>query len=419
MSVVGSVLGHPFVLAAVRVLALAVLAAVVTTAVTFLYRVRTGQTLPEGPTLLIGLGAVAIALNTRLVLVQFVGEGGDPLTLAEAAVTLAVFLAAGVASYGGRRAGDRFATSERVASTHLQPDFSPLVRAVGRYITVTLPSDIGDIDGYDPVEEKTKTTLAGKSLDFPRGMTVTQLETQLGRRLREEYDIGYVDLELSEDGTVEYLAVGRRTTGLGSTVPPKSAVVAVRSDPPLGATPGDTVQLWRVENGAETRVGTAELRATVGDVATVVTDERTARGLDPTVRYRLVTLAADAHPEREFAAMLRRATETTTVVTVDEDSPLVGTTTGELAVTVLAVQSIGAGVEAVPDRDRVLQAGDRLSVVGTPEALRRLETTRAVTTARPATVDWAGAEPTVEPPPNPDSTGQREDETTARKRDEN
>lgn len=348
MSVAGFVLGHPLVLAAARVLALAVLAGVVTTGATFLYRVRTGQTLPEGPTLLIGLGAVAITLNTRLVLVQFVGEGSNPLTVAEAAVTLAVFVAAGVASYAGRRAGERFATSKRVAGVHLQPDFSPLVRAVGRHITVTLPSDIGDIDGYDPVEERTKATLAGTALDFPRGMTVTQLEAQLRRRLREEYDVGYVDLELSEDGTVEYLAVGRRTAGLGSTLPPKSAAVGVRADPPLSATPGDTVQLWRIEDGAETLVGTAELRASVGDVATVVTDEHIARTIDPTVRYRLVTLAADAHPEREFAAMLRREVETTTVLTVGEGSPLVGTTTGSLPVTVLAVQSAGAESRRFP-----------------------------------------------------------------------
>lgn len=402
MSGLDLVFGHWLVLVVFRVLALALLAGVVTTGAAFVYRFRTGRTLPEGATLLIGLGVVAIALNTRLVFVQFVGEGSDPLSLGEAASTLAVFVAAAVASYAGRRAGGRFATSERVTSGRLQPDLSPLVRAVGRFITVRLPEDIRDIDGYDPVDERTKTALAGKSLDFPRGMTVAQLESQLTSRLREEYDIGYVDLELTADGEIEYLAVGQRAAGLGPTLPPRSAAVAVRSDPPFSATSGDTVQLWRVDDGAETRVGVAELRASVGGVATVVTGESVARAIDPAVQYRLVTLAADAHPEREFAAMLRREHETMSVVELAEGGPLVGADVGSLAVTVIAVQPAGGEIETIPGRDRVLQAGDRLFAIGRPDALRRLETTSQVTptavSGRPATVDWTGEEPTVETP---------------------
>jgi len=396
VTLVGLIFGNPFVLAAARILSLALLAGAVTALVSFFYRVRTHQTLPEGATVLIGLGVVALVLNTRLVLVQFVGETADPLTAAEAGTNIAVFVAAGAASYGGRRAGERFGTSERVTSGRFQPDFSPLVRAVGRFITVTLPDEIEDIEGYDPVEPETRQALAGKRIDFPRGLTVVELRSQLTTRLREEHDVGYVDVELAEDGTVEYLAVGQRVAGLGPTLPPHSVAVAVRADPPFSATAGDTVQLWRVEDGTETRVGTAELRASVGGVITVVTGERIARAVDPTVEHRLMTLAADSHAEREFAGMLRREDETMGVVELPAGSPLVGSPVGALAVTVIAVRPAEGDIETIPERDRMLQAGDTLFAIGRPDALRRLETTEVGSpvdsTAPTATIDWEGAD---------------------------
>lgn len=405
----GVVLGHPIVLAAARILALALLAAVVTAAVSFFYRIRTNQLFPEGATVLVGLGVVALVLNTRLVLVQFIGETADPLTALEAGINVAVFIVAGAASYGGRRAGDRLGTSERIKGGRLQPDFSPLVRAVGRYITVTLPEEIEDIEGYDPVDPATKKTLAEKRLDFPRGLTVAELRTQLTARLREEYDVGYVDVELAEDGTVEYLAVGQRAAGIGPTLPPQSAAVAVRADPPFSATAGDTVQLWRVEEGTETLVGRAELRASVGGVVTVVTSESIARAVDPTVEYRLMTLSADAHPEREFAAMLRREDETMSVVELAAESPLVGNTIGSLAVTVIAVRAAGGDIETIPERDRVLEAGDTLFALGRPDILRRLETSRDAspgTVQLPvATIDWTGNEPDGEALPSDPTDG--------------
>ena len=394
MTLVGLIFGNPFVLAAARILSLALLAGAVTALASFFYRIRTHQILPEGATVLIGLGVVALVLNTRLVLVQFVGETANPLTAVEAGINVAVFAAAGVASYGGRRAGERLGTSERVTSGRFQPDISPFVRAVGRFITVTLPDEIDDIEGYDPVEQETKQTLAGKRFDFPRGLTVAELRNQLTTRLREEYDVGYVDIELAPDGTVEYLAVGQRAAGLGPTLPPHSAAVAVRADPPFGATAGDTVQLWRVDDGTETRVGTAEVRASVGSVVTVVTGESVARAVDPNVEYRLMTLAADSHPEREFAGMLRREDETMSVVELPAGSPLVGSPVGALAVTVIAVHPTEGDIETIPARGRILQAGDTLFAIGRPEVLRRLEATEvgspADSTTPTATFDWGG-----------------------------
>ena len=415
MSLITALLTNSLVEAAVRIAGLSVLAFVVTALASFVFRARVRNTFPEGATLILGLGVVAIYLNTRLVFVQFLGDAGDPLTTGEAVLNVSVFVAAGVASYGGRYAGNKAATSERIPWGRFQPDFSPIVRAAGRFITVTLPEDIEDIEGYDPVEEETKETLVGRTMDFPRGLTLVELQSQVIARLKEEHDVGYVDLEMTADGTVEFLAVGQRAAGLGPTLPPKSAAVAIRADPPFSATPGDTVQLWQVDstdinedcgeagegttdssgdvdgggsgtgvttgtdtrpNRREERIGTAELRASVGKVATVAADKAVADRVDPTVNHRLMTLSADSHPDREFGAMLRRGDETMSIVEISAESPLIGASVGALDVTIIAVRSTGGDVETIPKRDRLIAAGDSLFAIGRPETLRKLESSK-------------------------------------------
>ncbi|MFC7212212.1 cation:proton antiporter regulatory subunit [Natronoarchaeum sp. GCM10025321] len=378
MNFLTMLVSHPLVAAAIRIAGLALLAGAVTTLATYMYRVRARTELPEGATLIIGLGVVAIYLNTRLVFVQFVGGTGDPFSVSEALVNVGVFVVAGIASYGGRRLGDWAGTSERISWGRLQPDFSPIVRAAGRFITVTLPDEIDDIEGYDPVEEETRQALAGRKLDFPRGLTVTELESGLTARLKEGHDIGYVDVDLALDGTVEYFAVGRRVAGIGPTLPPKTAAVAVRADPPFSATPGDTVQIWDVADGRDERIGTAELRASVDSVATLATDETVAARIDPTTEYRLMTLSADPHPDREFAAMLRRGEETMGVVEIGADSPLVGKPIGALDATIIAVRSHGGAVETIPERERSIEIGDALFAIGRPDELRKLEAANGV-----------------------------------------
>lgn len=397
MNLLAALFGHPVVEAAVRIAGLALLAGVVTAIAAFIYRVRARTQFPEGPTLIIGLGTVAIYLNTRLIFVQFIGNTGDPLTVGEAILNISVFVAAGIASYGGRYAGDSLGTSERLDWRVLQPDFNPIVRAVGRFITVTLPDEIDDIDGYDPVRDETKTALAGQTLEFPRGLTVETLQSQLTARLKEEHDIGYVDVELTVDGSVEFLAVGQRAAGIGPTLPPKSAAVAVRADPPFSATAGDTVQLWRTDDdGRQARLGTAELRASVDDVTTVATDEAIAERVDPTVDYRLMTLAADSHADREFAAMLRRGDETMSIVEITPESALVGVSVGALDVTIIAIRSSGGDVDTIPKRDRLIRGDEQLFAIGRPDTLRKLDSSSGARTvtesetplAAASAIDW-------------------------------
>jgi len=363
------------VLLAYRMVGLSALAATVAGASAFLFRWRTGTQFPEGPALLLGVGAVAVYLNTRLALVQFLGATGDPLSFETVVVNLGIFVFGGLSAAVGWRAGDRLGRHERFTAASFQPSLSPLVRATGRVITVELPDEIGDIDGYDPVAEATKTALSGKTYHFSRGLTVEQLQAALTLRLRTDHDVGHVDVELGEDGAVEYLAVGRRAAGIGPTLSPGSRATAITADPAFAASPGDTIQIWDPATGE--RVGTGELRGAVGHTATVSAREETVAALDPRSEYRLMTLSANERADRTFAGMLRRADETLSVVEIQPGSALTGRTVGDLGLSVIAVATAAGATETIPNRDRELAAGERVFAIGHPTHLRRLESAAA------------------------------------------
>jgi len=359
------------VLIAFQLVGLSLLAAFVSGAAAFLFRWRVGTSFPEGPGLLLGLAAVGVVLNTRLVLVQFLGEEGEALAFGTVVVDLGIFLVCGVAAFGGWYAGDRLGSVERFSRLTIQPTLSPLVRATGRYITVSLPDEIADIEGYDPVSEATKTALAGATYTFSRGLTVDGLRAALETRLKMEHDIGHIDVDLVADGTVEFLAVGRRVSGIGPTLPTGSAATAIRADPAFSASPGDTVQIW--DPTTDRRLGTAELRASVDRIVTISARESVVAAVDPRSEYRLMTLAADERADRAFAAMLRRADETMSAVDVAEGSTLASRTVGELGLSVIAIRAADGTTSTIPTRGRPLSAGDRLFAIGHPTQLRRLE----------------------------------------------
>lgn len=362
---VGSLLDAGVAVAGVAIVAF--LAAAVLAAI---YRWYARGPVPRGIPTLVSLSLVAGYLNARTALGAVVQGQTDVLAPTVAAFNLVALAASGLAATVGRRSGDHLAASvfdvRSVGS--VDGDLSRIVRAVGRVTTVTLPETVEDIDGYDPVSAETREALAGRTLTFPRGLTVAEVRDRLIGRLKEEFEVGYVDVELDDSGTVAYLAVGARVAGIGPTLPPGTAAVAVRADPPNAASPGDVVQLW-IGGDAPQRVTLAEIRAIAGDVVTLALDESDA----PAVaggEYRLVTLPSEVEPEREFAGLLRAAAETMDTVTAGES--LAGLPVGALDLSVAAVRSTDGPVEAIPKRSREIRAGDTLFVVGRPDAIRRL-----------------------------------------------
>ncbi|RDI73132.1 potassium transporter TrkA [Halopelagius longus] len=290
-----------------------------------------------------------------------------------AALGLAVLVAPTGLAIGDRIATDVFAVA---GAREIDAEVGRLVRTVGRVRGIRLPDsadDIGDIDGYEPVTEDRKEAMAGKTLLFPRRLRDGELVERVTERLKTDYGVGHVDVELAKDGAVTYLAVGRRAAGIGPTLAPGTAAVAVRADPGAGASAGDAVQLWRVGPGGEPeRAATAELRVAAGDVATVVLDEDEAAELDPEESYRIITLPNEPGAEHEFGSLLRAADETMESVTVEAGSELDGLTLRETDATVVAVKPADGTVEAIPSRSRELGPGDVVYVVARPETIRRV-----------------------------------------------
>ncbi|SNZ17306.1 hypothetical protein SAMN06269185_2978 [Natronoarchaeum philippinense] len=360
--------------AAVRIAGLAALSGGVAFLAALAYRWYGRTAIPDGPAVLLGLSSVALWLNTTATLIGAIG-GNDALVEPTTALyTVGAFVVAGIAADAGKRAGDRVAldtaTFSAGVSGSLDADVSALVRARGRTIRVTLPDEIDDVEGYDPVAPDRKDDIAGTTLHFPRGLTVGDLRERIAARLEDDYGVGYVDVEVSADGEVEHLALGRRQAGLGRTLPPGTVGVALRADPAFSASPGDAVEVWSAGADAE-RVTTAELRAAVDDIVTLVVDERDADALDAAEHYRLVTLPREPRADRELLAGIREADEVAGVVDVAAGDDLDGTTVGGLAATVVAIDGPN-GLEGTPRPGRALASGDRVYALGRPENLRRI-----------------------------------------------
>lgn len=337
------------------------------------YRWLVGEVIPRSLAMLIGLGAVALYLNATQALGQLIGGTGDATDAATALLNVGSFVVGWLAAAVGHRAGDAFQRSvfDRRGPGVTATTLNPLARSLGRAVDVTLPAEIDDLVGYDPVAPETKAALAGQSFVFPRGLTVEELRERLVTRLRTDFDVGRVDVDLAPDGTVEYLAVGSRQAGIGPTLAPGTRAIAIRADPAFSAGAGDLVQVWRTD--PPERVLTAEVRGIAGDVVTLAVDAADADALDDLTEYRLVTLPVESRPDREFAALLRAADETFSSVTVEAGSGLDGLTIGGLAVDVVAVSPAGERLSVLPSRTTVLSSGDVAYAIARPDALRRLE----------------------------------------------
>ncbi|WP_231185474.1 TrkA C-terminal domain-containing protein [Haladaptatus sp. DYF46] len=366
----------------VHIVGLGLLSGAAAGAVAFLHRWYTRERVPSGLAVLAGVGAVGIWLGTWRTLQPFILDGSqDMLTFTNALITVVSFLVAGLTALGSVRVGD-WAATDMVALTGGTgtDDVSRLVQTVGRVVTVTLPEHIDDMDGHDTVSSERKAEIAGSSFVFPRGLTVTELRDRIVSRLKDDYGVGHVDIDLTDDGRIDYLALGGRVVGLGPLLAPGTVAVAVRADPAFSAGIGDSVAVWRhdaddddTDDSAPTRVTTGEIRGVVGDVVTLAVDEAEATKLDATHRYRLVTFPVESRPEQVFATRLRSADETMAVVTVSPRSGLVGVPVGGLDMTVVAVRPDGDPVEVLPPRSRVLEPGDALYAVVQPTRLREIE----------------------------------------------
>jgi len=364
-------------LAAVTLVTFAVLSVLVAGVAALAYRWYFRADIPEGVAIILGVGVVALYLNTTSL--GAIAGGDDPGLLTPETVffnVVALGVAATVAPIG-RYVGDRLAVDVFALSgaKQLEGQMSGIVRAVGRFTAVTLPeaTEIKDMDAYDPVSPEKKAELAEKTLLFARNLSSEQLREQLVERVKQDYGVSYVDVDVDDDGSIGYFAVGSRAAGLGPTLAPGSAAVAVVADPPNNATAGDMVQLWR-EDPEPKRVATGELRGVSDDATTVALDESDAEKLAPEGPYRLITLPAESQADREFASLLRTADETMAAITVEAGSELSGSTVGETGVVIAAVRPASGSVQPIPPQAYTFGVDDLVYLVGRPDVIRRFET---------------------------------------------
>ena len=376
--------------AVIRILGFGLLAAGTTAAVAFTYRWYSGDEIPEGIAVLVGITIVALWLNTKSALGDaIIGESPllDPGT---AVYTVAAFAVSAIAADGGRRLGDYLGRDIfAFATPRTMDDVSQLVRAAGRTTTLELPSTIDDLDGYDPVDAATKADLAGESMLFPRGLSVEELRKRLTNRLERDYGVEGVAIAFTEERTIASLAVGSRRVGIGPTLAPGTVVLAIRADPAPDASPGDAVEVWADDGPTGRRITTAELRGTAGDVATIAVDETDVDALDvrrdsragddvsteggDTPAFRLVTLPGSPGVTRAFVSLLRTAEEAVSRVTVENGGPFDGVTVESLPAVVVAVDR-GGSIYALPDDSERLESGDVAYVLGRPAALDDVRT---------------------------------------------
>lgn len=360
--------------AATNLVVFAVLSMLAAGGLTVAYRWYFKSLIPEGVSILAGVATVALYINTASLGVV-VGQGS--VDLFRPGVVFFNVVALGVSTAVapvGRRLGDTIASQlfSLIGLGEFDAEVSTMVRSVGRVTSVTLPSEIADMESYDPVTEEIKADLAGKTLVFPRRLTLEALRSRLVSRLKEDYGVGYVDVDLTVDGTVEYLAVGSRAAGVGPTIAPGTVAVAIRADPPNNASSGDQVQVWTAGETPD-RITTAEIRGVAGETVTLAVDDDDATLLSPTETYRLVTMPAEPQADREFATLLRGVNETMGTVTVEAGSTLVGETADTVSAAVLAIRPTTGPLTALPDRDRGFEGGDTIYTLGRPDVIRQLE----------------------------------------------
>lgn len=365
------------------VLGMALLAFAIGAAVAILYRLVMDARTPWHLPIILGVGAVGLWMNTASTIVQFIEQTAaqEPLLLQQIETNSLAIVASGVASVVGARFGDGMAPNVQALAGLKPPEkhVGKIVRTIGRFIAVQLPraDAIDDLEGYEPVDDSTKESVGGAEFLFPRGLTLDQLHRRVVDRLRDDYGIGHVDLELTDDGTVTHLAIGSRQAGIGPTLPARRGAIAIRTRPPPRATPGDRVQVWRATDAGAERLATAELRAADDDVATIVTDVRRLAAIDQSEPHELVTLRAEKRPELEFASLLRAANESIDTVEITEGSPLAGIPVGAISLAIVAIRSAEA-MHPAPPPTRVCEPGDTVYVIGRPDELRKFRTAAGV-----------------------------------------
>ena len=294
---------------------------------------------------------------------------------------------------------------------------SDVVELVGNRgeVRVEVTGEVGDIEGYPPVPDSIRTGIRENDWRLPADLPIAELESRLAERLRTEFELTEVTVEIDERGRAT-VAAAPPLSGLSKRVPSGRRAVSVQTLVPSGLARGDEVVVLTSENRVEGTVlsvgtgsspkatdGTGPVTDGAGPVTDGGTDDSagptppprtTAKGGEgrltvavartdaPTLlradRPRVVVRSRGIRREFELVSLLRRAGRRFRRVTVRPGGPLDGTTIGSVdirethGVVVLAVRHPD-GWTISPRGTEPLAGGDELFVVGTREQLDTFE----------------------------------------------
>ena len=307
----------------------------------------------------------------------------------------------------------------------LSADVVELVGSRGE-VRVAVTGEVGGIEGYPPLPDAIRASIREGEWRLPADIPISELETRLAEKLRTEFDLAEVTVEIDERGRAT-VAAAPPLSGLSKLVPSGRRAVSVETLVPTGLARGDEVTLTtpgnRIEGtvlslrsgggpkpaggstaaaGSVSSAGTSEFRS---DGGTSDTAAKTAAQTRPVAtggegrltvavaRSDATTLLEAEHPDivvrsrgtrREFEllSLLRRAGRRFRRLTIRSGGPLDGATLGSAnvretyGVAVLAVRRPD-GWTVVPRGTEPLAGGDEVFVVGTRERLDAFEGTVA------------------------------------------
>lgn len=277
-------------------------------------------------------------------------------------------------------------------------------------VRVEVSGEVGDIEGYPPLPAAIRTGIREGDWRLPADLPISELESRLAERLRTEFDLSEVTVEIDERGRAT-VSAAPPLSGLSKRVPSGRRAVSVQTLVPSGLARGDEVTVVTADKRVEgtvlsVGVGSApspseEAKASSGD--SPVADGGTTDGETPppqpqatakggngrlTVavarpeastllraeRPRVVVGSRGVRREFELVSLLRRAGRRFRRVAVRAGSTLDGTTLGSAGVrdtygvAVLAVRHPD-GWTVAPRGSERLTGGDEVFIVGSREHL--------------------------------------------------
>jgi hypothetical protein len=291
----------------------------------------------------------------------------------------------------------------------LSSDVVELVGSRGE-IRVEVTGEVADIEGYPPVPDPIRTGIREGDWRLPADLPLSELESRLAERLRTEFDLTEVNVEIDERGRAS-VAAAPPLSGLSKRVPSGHRAVSVQTLVPSGLARGDEVTVVTAESrvegtvlsiksgggskatdggrpltdggaadGTEGAVTPSPPRAVAGGDGrlTVAVSRSDAQALLRADRPRVVVGSRGIRREFELLSLLRRAGRRFSRVTVRPGGPLDGTTIGSTdvrgtyGVVLLAVRHPD-GWTVAPRGSESLTGGDEVFAVGTREQLDAFE----------------------------------------------